>query len=198
MIELHQISEKFVNEIDKHISSQSKPNPEYIADYVVSLLPDNLSNLLDPVTPDRKLFDSAKSLKNVIGESIESSKQELKPDQVEILEGAYRRTDGELRLLRWDSISVGQVLSDMIYDDDISTVKIGDTLAEIVEDRINHAKARSVDPNLRIHNAVNPLLKTAIAHMKSLPAFEEIKSSANAFTNTKRALDARQQGLSYS
>lgn len=198
MIELNQISETFVNEIDRHLESRGKPRPEYIADYVVSLLPDSLSGLLDPVSVDKKLFETAKALKSVIGESIQSSKSALKPDQVEALEGAYSRSDGELRLLRWDSLSVGQVLEDMIYDDDISTIKIGDTLAEIVQDRINHAKARSVDPTLRLHNAVNPLLKTAIFHLKTLPVFEDIKSAANEFTNTKRGLEARQQSLTYS
>lgn len=197
MINVEDISGKFVEQVDYQLSVHQKPNPEYIADYLVSLLPDDISSKLEPVQADRTLLQKANSLKAVFGSLISRHQSNLSSQQLESLSNAYSSADGDLKLISWDSQSVGEVLTSMIRGGRVSTDKVGDTLSQIVEDRINHASERSLNPDARIVKAMRPVLREAVRNLQKLDGFADFQVSAKSFTDQKRGLETQRSAIGY-
>lgn len=188
MIDKNAISEQFVNQVDYQIANNHKPNYENIADYLVSILPEETARKLEPIHVNPRLLYRSQGVIFTNGAVLEQGPEQIKPGSLDVMKSTLEKARSDVQLIKWDSMSVGEVLIDMTRRKDLNTEQIGVILSDIVEDRFNNYSKRSQDPNNRLYKAVNPLIKASLKHIDDLSGYNrEIKDVAREFMKANQS-----------
>lgn len=193
MTNIQDISAQFIEQLNQQISDNQKPNPGDIANYLVSLLPDSVSDLLEPIHPDGMLLSNAKELTGLFSDLNILNRATLGGSTFKQLNEVHYHASRELESIHRNSKTVGGALSGIIYGGEVDSVKAGEALSQIIRERINASSGKIIEPNKQITASVQPIIKEGVRNFKGLEGFSNFQKAANIFVNCQRGLSARQE-----